>query len=205
MKIAVVTCYDANFQAITDIVMPKWEAYCAKHGYDFIQKTCWEGGRHAVWAKIWAIHQELRSYDYVLSIDADTLVTNPEVSIELFLCAYPERELWVTHDTNGLNSGVFIVKNTDFTWKLFQDIWHHHNFINAPLGEQIAMRERIEGLSTEDKEKVKIVPQKQLNAYKYENYSKCFPDGQWEKDCFLLHLPGMNNVERVKIFGEMTK
>lgn len=202
MKIAVVTSYDNNFLDVANIVMPRWRDYCQKHGYVFIEKIACGSGRHPVWDKVYFTHKvlETNEYDYVLYLDADTLVTNPEIKVEDLIIEYSQnKDLMISDDCHGLNVGVFIIKYSEWSLGYLEKVWNMPRWINSILGEQIAMRE-ILGYNTEN---VEYVEQKIFNAYKYEIYDKVFPSGQWDEKSFLLHLPGYPNDKRVALFEQV--
>lgn len=199
MKIAVVTSYDNNFLGVANVVMPRWRNYCKKQGYTFIEKVNCGSGRHPVWDKVYFTHQILPNYDYVLYLDADTLLTNPDIKIEDFIALHPDKDLLISDDCHGLNVGVFIIKNTKWSLDYLEQVWNIERWINGILGEQIAMREILGYNSTN----VVYVEQKLFNAYKYEIYDKVFPSGQWNEKSFLLHLPGYPNDKRVTLFTKV--
>ena len=85
-----------------------------KHGYDRITEelpfddVC----RELQWAKIPLIQKYLPNYDYIMWIDGDVLITNQERKIEDFInIMKPHEFLLIGQDFQGLNSGVFIIRN----------------------------------------------------------------------------------------------
>jgi hypothetical protein len=85
MKIGIVTLYDEAYREFGAVTASLKRDYCQKHGYDFIEddsKT--DMTRHLAWSKIPAILEYLPKYDYLVWMDADTLIMNPEKRLEEF-------------------------------------------------------------------------------------------------------------------------
>ncbi|CAN0522541.1 unnamed protein product, partial [Ectocarpus sp. 8 AP-2014] len=54
---------------------------------------------------------------------------NPAFKMEWLL---DESDLIVTQDWNGPNSGVILIKNSDFSRWLLQEWWDQKQFVNGP-------------------------------------------------------------------------
>lgn len=196
--------YTPNFQALADVTLPNIRQYCERQGYGFIahlDHNADEDPRPFGFRKTEQVLQCLRSLQYgrdlILVLDIDLLVTNQTVRVESFL--EDESDLFVTHDINGLNSGVYIIRSTIGMEKFLEDVigrWGNPGV----LGEQDAMRDslRLESFASLRK----IVPHPAFNSFLYEEYGidRAHEDGQWSKGDFILHLPGMSNEKRIELF-----
>src|SRR5436305_122069 len=86
-NIAVVTIAQGEeYQKCMRLGTQSKRAYCQKHGYDFIfSKDSSDPSRHIYWSKIFLILQVLEnnpSYQWVVWLDADTLIMNQDIPIE---------------------------------------------------------------------------------------------------------------------------
>lgn len=95
------------------------EDYASLHGYDVINANdCINYSRPVAWSKLDALYKHLPNYDYIFFIDMDAVIMEPGIRLETLIdSAGHEKEFIFTEDWNGLNSGVFIVKNTP--WSAF--------------------------------------------------------------------------------------
>lgn len=82
--------------------------YCKRHGYDLhVFNGTLDASRSVSWSKLLAVHRAMwAGYDWVWSIDADTLVMNPEVRLEAILgISQPRHAAIVPVDCRGPNGG----------------------------------------------------------------------------------------------------
>ncbi|CAM9896373.1 unnamed protein product, partial [Hapterophycus canaliculatus] len=134
------------------------KAYAALHGYDVVVATSADidRSRPAAWSKLLVLNKHLGSYDYVIFVDIDAFIMNPTFKLEWLLDVAKkqqqtggmdgwggkESDLIVTQDWNGPNSGVVLIKNSDFSRWLLQEWWDQAQFVkgNYPFKyEQRAM------------------------------------------------------------------
>jgi hypothetical protein len=74
-------------------------------------------GRMRRWDKILALNRTLHSSKlgvWVLWLDCDAVFTNTNAKWRNLIYNYPWQELVLNRDCNGMNSGVFFIKNTQF-------------------------------------------------------------------------------------------
>jgi predicted O-methyltransferase YrrM len=191
---AVVSVWDHAMKDVAAITAPVMEEYCRRQGYAWLgqQLPYWNP-----WVKPEAIKDALGSYDWVCWLDADCLIMDQGYRIERFL--HPTAELITSRDANGLNNGVMLVKNTDWT-RGFVQKWRDQGprFAGHPSADQTALASF---LFLEPKEKWVCLGQTAMNSYLYELYPglEC-PEGQYRKGDFILHLPALTNGRRIEIF-----
>lgn len=199
MNIGVFCLYTKEFDGVAEITIPAWRRYCDRHGYEL---TVHRGGYHERSRKIGfqkttLALQLLQGTDALLVVDCDVLVTNHTVKLESLLDK--EHSMFATHDANGFNAGVYLIKNVGQS-RVFLFNASIMGEISSVLGEQDAMRDlfktgRYEGFC-------KVLPQSALNSYLYEEYGsrRRHEEGQWHPGDFLLHAPGRSNERRLQIF-----
>lgn len=132
MKIAMLTfeCDPGNWRKIGN---PNKQKYCDKHGYDFIsydQKL--DHPRHPSWHKIPYMQQTLPNYDWVFWADSDSFVINSDVKIEDFID--DNKDAVFCKDDMGINAGMFMFKNSEWSFWLLEEIWNFKKYGNNKHG-----------------------------------------------------------------------
>lgn len=199
-KIGFCTAYNDNFKNVAEITVPTFKHYCEKHGYDYIEVTNCNCGRHPVWEKIFLLKERLKDYDYLFWCDCDAIITNNSIKLESFIC---NQDLIITHDLFGLNAGVFLIKNSEWSKNYLNKVWDACGTIPSIYksygGDQSAMEYMAKG---EDSH-IKVVNQCIFNSYKNSLYDRSYNEKiDWEPGDFILHLPGIENSCRIKIFKD---
>lgn len=145
---------------------------------------------------------ESQRLEWLFWVDADTIILNYKVPIELFLPPEggnddPFREVYmlVSHDWNGLNNGVFPVRINSWSAELFAAIVAFRDFrpdTKLVFNDQSAM----EFVLQERKfaKHVVQVPQRWFNAYQGEANETLAPH-QVRRGDFLVHFPGVGDRE----------
>ena len=133
MKITVCTlAINTWYQDIVRYALKHLEKYCNIHNYECIidygiNDTVYDSLRQEQWYKILLIEKILNNTksDYIVWIDADCQILKPELKLEYFIEKYCKDsiDLVVTQDNNVLNTGVMLVKNSDFNRNLMKKIW----------------------------------------------------------------------------------
>ncbi|KAK8955887.1 hypothetical protein KSP40_PGU020076 [Platanthera guangdongensis] len=101
-----------SFSGLMAAVGGNKRAYAARMGYDFIDaRDLVDPSRPPSWSKVLAVRSQLPAHHWVFWNDADTVVTNPDISLEDILGAVIGQEasdicpdLVVTEDVNGINA-----------------------------------------------------------------------------------------------------
>ena len=133
---------------------------------------------------------------WLLWVDADTILLNPYIAIETFLPPSPEFDdvhLLVSNDWNGLNNGVFPIRVNQWAVDLFSAIVAYRQFRpDDPLvfRDQSAM----DTLLHEPKFEAHAVeaPQRWFNAYQGEHNETLQPF-QVRRGDFLVHFAGVGD------------
>ena len=160
--------------------------YCQKHGYDFFdEETDVDYSRPLAWSKINILRKHLLDYSYVLWIDGDTYIMNDNIELSTIIEKYSNnKDITVAQDWTMINTGVMILKNTEWTMKFLDLIYDQVQFLNHDNWEQTAFINLLENNISDSQNHINVLPlnlQNKLNSYWFTyDYD----------DCFILHFPG---------------
>ncbi|KAF2225014.1 hypothetical protein BDZ85DRAFT_194813, partial [Elsinoe ampelina] len=146
---------------------------------------------------------EAERLQWLLWVDADTVLLNPYVPVETFLPPSPEFDdvnLLVTRDWNGLNNGVFPVRVCQWSVELFAAIVSFRFYRpEAPLvfRDQSAMDELLK--DARFRGNVVWAPQRWFNAYQGEHNETLAPF-QVRRGDFLVHFAGVGDREKRMLY-----
>lgn len=204
LKIGLLTVISQGnyFKRYEDALFVKKD-YCKYHKYDFIIKLLeYCNG----WDKLLLLNEKLNEdYDYIMTSDADVVITNRDKSIEDLILKYDDNNSFmiITKDYNSLNSGNIIWKNCketkDFLKKVIDCKTNIRYTINRPfksigIYEQPSIIYIINKEYEYYKDKIKVIPQYEINSYIpiiCKNNMKNNRD-KWEIGDFLIHFAGFN-------------
>jgi hypothetical protein len=186
MTIAVCTFWTPELALFGAQTEANKRAYCERHGYAFHCPREGKSDRPPSWEKLLVLADATRESEWAWWIDADAIVTNPEIRLESLIV--PGRDMVVAADVNGLNCGVFGLRSCPWSRLLLADAWACDQFINHEWWEQAAIRHLLR--DPDRMARVEVIEQRRMNAY---------PD-TWQPGDFILHLPGMANEERAAVF-----
>lgn len=162
------------------------QLYCKKHGYDFIDdETVYDNTRPFAWSKILMIKKYLPYYDYVVWMDADTMIMNDNIKLENIIGEHENNlEFLLTRDvSNTINTGIIFVKYSYLSFIFLDLIYSKTQFINTHYWEQDSFNDIYENDEKNFKESCKILPMEKQNIF------NC-PVGLYTKDTFLIHFYG---------------
>ena len=206
--IKIITGNTENFSSITEITHPYLIKYCKLHKIDYeIIKIQQNYERPFSWFKIKEILLQLdQDYKYFLWLDADTLIINQHTDINKIIAS--NKILYISKDFNNINCGVMIWKNSELSKQILSKIYSMTEYLNHQWWEQAALIELIEINYLDINNNIEYVDQNILNAYKYKYYignDKIPQNSNVDKDSFILHVPGKNNTQRIKIIQDCIK
>ncbi|CAL9752680.1 unnamed protein product [Musa acuminata subsp. burmannicoides] len=150
-----------SFRGVRAAVEGNKRAYAEQMGYGYVDaRDLVDRSRPPNWSKILAVRSQLPLYDWVFWNDADTVVTNPNTSLESILQAELEHgdfesspDLVVTEDFNGVNSGLFFVRRSKWSENFLDAWWNQTSFVqfgSTKSGDNAAMKYLINSLSAEE-------------------------------------------------------
>lgn len=146
------------------------------------------------------IVEALKETDYLLVMGVDTIFTNMTIKIEDLIKKYPDVDVIVSKDINGLNNDVMLVRNSQMSVMLFRTIVGR---LDEFPEDQTAMATFFD---SEERIKVAYPHQKEINAMPYWLYN--YPDhkgGQWEIGDYIFHCPGLPWKTRRETIDDMLK
>ncbi len=184
--IAVVTiAYGEDYQKSVRLGVENKRAYCQRHGYDFIY--CEESldlSRHIYWSKILLVLKtfENPNYKWVVWLDADTLIMNQDIPLEDLIDE--KYHFLIAKDWNGINTGVFFIRNSEWSQKLLTQAYGHTEFLSHIWPEQMSIAAELQ--QPEFGSHTKIFPQRVFNSYSIEKISSL--TSTYQPGDFLLHF-----------------
>ncbi|KAI0513939.1 hypothetical protein KFK09_009971 [Dendrobium nobile] len=205
-----------SFRGVMAAVGGNKRAYAARMGYDFVDAhDLVDPGRPPSWSKIVAVRSQLPSHDWVFWNDADTVVTNPDISLENILGAVigqadfeTSPDLVVTEDVNGINAGVFFVRRSKWSENFLETWWNLTSFVqfgSTKSGDNDALKYLIRNLSSHElRSHVRISPMQCLfNSYPWYPSWKSVHQlifssgavwrGVYSRGDFMVHLAGLDD------------
>jgi SAM-dependent methyltransferase len=198
--VALVTAWDGAMAAVAEVVLPNQERYCRRHGYALHAIRMRDGT--GCWIKPRAVREGFGLAPWVCWMDLDAVVVNPSVTLDILLDT--DADLVVSADRNGLNNGVLCWRRGPWAWDML-DRWEGHAgyYAGHPNAEQTTLAYL---LYREPRDKVRVVPQRLCNSYRYELYGLGdYLAGQYQPGDFVLHLPGLPNERRLEILRDVLR
>ena len=184
MKIAVLTlAVGETFKQKVYYAHKSKIEYCLRHGYDFIEdETVVDTSRPIAWSKILLMQKYLDSYDYVVWMDADAMVTNMNSKLEEKIPLMNGRPMMVASVCGMINTGVWFVRSCFESMEMLMEIFLQKDFIDHGNWEQEAFIHLLEGKRYFSEEvEVVLGKSKELQTYLRE----------YSHGDFIVHMAGM--------------
>ena len=177
------------------------EDHARLHGYDRItDESIFCPHRHPTWSKILLIQKYLSEYEFILWIDGDVMIMNFERKIEEFINLLPkEKFLLIGRDFQGLNGGIFLIRNCEKAHAFLADVWKRDDMSHKLFHEQTAMDDLIK---TTYKGCARIIPHEHIsifNAYDYRMDERVC----WKPGDFCIHFAGIKNPQDLANLQDM--
>lgn len=111
-----------EYREITKYATVNKRDYCQKHGYAFVEgSTLYDTSKTAHWSKLILIQKHLSKYDYVVWMDADLYIMNPEITLESFIERIMlDKDIMTGSDWKMSNTGTVFVKNTEWSHTFYK-------------------------------------------------------------------------------------
>lgn len=213
MNFAIVTAHNEAYLPLASITWDQnKKLYAEQHGYDAIAKT--DGYKYPLsqisFERTELIIELLESgkYDWIHACGCDTMITNFTITLEDLVDN--NYDFIIATDCFNLNNDSFLVRNapTSIAW-LKHVVQVREQYANHSWYDQQAMIDSVDLIG----DRLKIVPQKTLNSYDYDQYPNSIPhifkkdilgnDGQWSHGDFLIHWPGISLERRLPLARNM--
>ena len=156
-KICLVSHFTKNLLEVGNLSIQNKKEYCDKHGYDFIYENSRMSKRHPAWDKIKLliklINDKSKNYDYFIWMDNDAFINNSQIRFDILCSNYDQKNLIICSESvfgnmeylnsnldynildnlKIINTGVFILKNNEWSKNLLQEIWNTKSNTNIGI------------------------------------------------------------------------
>ena len=199
-----------NYRRTVQKCLDSHEAYWRQRGYDYVRLD--EGPasmrRHPAWYKIpLALRAMSLGYRHVAFIDADAMVTDFGRPLEKYGAMLGESQLlYIAEDDGGINTGVFVLRNTPDAIRLLDLIWLN-DLGPYRLWEQAALRSLMVRYQQVRKRISIADPATGLNAFprERENYLFSSQARSWTEGDFVCHFSGIRGDKLEGLIAQYQK
>jgi len=123
-KIAIISLYTPEIADYAKYSEQSIKDYCEKQGYTFyIYREKLEKESNPNWSKAQALLNHIDDHEYIIWMDSDTLIFNPEKTLESIIQKASRKFILATKDIGDnsmLNSGVLFFKSHQYTKNLIK-------------------------------------------------------------------------------------
>lgn len=205
MRIALYTQYFDNYQPLADVVLPNWQEYAIRHGYEI--KLCRgayrDSSRPIGFQKMQLVYDDLfvnnAPYDAAWVLDLDILITNFNIRVEDFLD--DAHDYFVTTGVHGLCNGSFFIKKSERSKEILEYMLSNkYNYDN----EQNMLKYHLDEPVL--KGRIKLFPYYAFSAFMFSLYPErahlTKHEKSWNCGDFVLHLAGLTLEKRLEILKD---
>ncbi|MEI9999017.1 MAG: hypothetical protein WDO13_07535 [Verrucomicrobiota bacterium] len=176
------------------------QAYCRRHGYAYarLESPPSHQPRHPSWYKIPLVHGLMRrGHRRIFYIDADALITNPDISLEPFFepLSRENKTLHLAEDDGGVNMGVFFMTNTPDAIRLLDLLWTNDLGLHRPTWEQAALKDLLNHY-VQVRKVVSLSPSATaFNSFPRERaeLAHAGQENDWSRGDFICHFSGIRS------------
>jgi hypothetical protein len=214
----VVTNYTLDYQPLVDKTWYNNKVpYCERHGYNYELRLVESnnlhihhgGFRDLQRSKINMINEILNRSEedsWVWWTGSDLMITNFTITLESIIDS--NYHFIIASDFNGINADSFLVRNSEKGRRYLKMIEDRLPTYDHWEGEQGIMKETYDEYKNDV---IKMVPQKNLNAYNYANYRHAYAhleplcdqlgtNGDWSIGDFVIHWPATSFEYRIQAY-----
>lgn len=204
MKIIAISAHNKEYKKLNEVSEKNKTEYFKDKGIIFVnyelEQEMWN--RPVAWTKIKLIRYNLMYCDYVIWLDCDTCIINKNFDLKGLLAS--DKDIYLSKDNNGINSGVMVFKNTNKVKSFLDTVWSMEQYVNHIWWEQAAIHDLYENNWEGINEATEFVPQNILNAYEYGQYNLENKEGEICKDTFIAHFPALPLEKRIELINKYT-
>ncbi len=217
-----ITTEDADRLKFNGMSKTSLQKYANKWGYDLHYYTgVLDPSRAPAWSKIPAFQQHISSekYDWLVWIDDDMIITNPEIKLEIFIEKYGENKNFIVQTDHyygsTANTGIFFLRKCDWGNAFLKAVYEHPQKTNN-LGslhhgtwEQGSIASLIG--SSQYKEKAIILQHKVLQGFDNPDWRwqmtpfKKMIHLKWAPGDFIMHVSGQDGNTRRQRMSDVIK
>lgn len=228
-RVLIVTGGNEGIHSVLDLTMPSKLRYAQKHGYDILKLRSFRSfpdinvdGDTLIglgFSRVISVFQMVEHYDVVVWLDGDSIVTNESMRIEDIIddkhTVFFSYDWPVSPSENTINknfsSGNFIVQATSHVSELFQAFIHASQyFLDDPGADQSCLNAIYNQSSFKhcfrilDHQYLNAVPDFIMRTSTWRADTRRGTEGfkivsPWDSDCFLAHLTGCSNEDRIDL------
>ena len=205
---------DVLMEEVFDLTLPSKQRYAKKHGYDLCSLRSFGNDIHGrfnpdspFWVgpmRVMRVFEMLQHYDVVMWIDADSVITNDNYTIDDFM-SVAGHTFYASYDWYGKSSfstGNFIVQRTEFLdefvntfYGLVRNFAEEQGTLNAMYGGT-----HLGGtMHILDHKFLGSIPSRDMYGVHWNGRPDIpFP---WDETSFLSHIGGIRNQPRLDILN----
>lgn len=173
--------------------------YAIRHGYQLFLRNHLDI-LHFPEERMTNIVEHLKETDYLLVMGVDTIFTNMTIQIGDIIRKYPNKDIIIAQDINGINNDVMLLRNSDQTNAVFRTIVGRLDEFEQ---DQMALASLIPMMPDL---KVAYPPQKEINAMPYWLYGYGEQkERQWDIGDYIFHCPGVPWQKRIDVMSNILK
>lgn len=205
----IISYHDATYQPLADITWNQNKIpYCERYGYQCSYEPLRGVGHPGQLQKVEMINRELENpeLEWLWWTGCDLMITNFTIKIEDKIDN--DYHMVIATDCNGFNADSILIRNSQESrdyWKMVGEVvptlhWHWE-------GEQKVIKDTYANY----KDQIKVVPQREINAYNYEIYNGAYPpfdylntNGNWQQGDWVIQWPGAALEDRIKLAKHYT-
>jgi mannan polymerase II complex MNN10 subunit len=174
-----------------DTVGPIIKEYCETHGYDCIIQEWQDPSKGAPWGKIKYAIDNISKYDWVWTMDIDTMIMNHSIKIEDIV---NDEYCVMLSSLNGsiehINTGSMFYKNDEKTIKFLNDIYDQKEFYWNGYWEQDAIIKLLK-TNPEYRQITQICSHRKFNSHFHFDFDP--EKHNYKSGDLLVHLCGSDN------------
>ena len=194
MRIAILTlATGARYRRLVRCGLASKRYYGRKQGIPFIlaRDECHDHSRPPAWSKLTAVRRHLPKHNYIFLSDADVVFMNPDIDLRKIIREeMGDREIMLTIDCNGLQTGNIFLKNTPFVFDLLDRMDRQTHLTYHQWWEQAAFIELYETDPEVRRRTVTLQNQRIFNSVASEiggdDPRSCYRPGD-----LLVHFPSL--------------
>lgn len=210
-----VSASDNTMADLVEYTLPSKQRYAKKHGYDLLSIRSLGSDFHGVFNKneigfqrALRCFEMLISYDIVMWLDADSIITNHDYKIEDFVADY-KHTFYASYDWHGYSNfscGNFIIRKTPSIQQFINKFYSIGSSLSG-AGREEQNTLNLMHIHTEFKDEFKVLEHRFLSSIPTEEmYGNRWIAprpivGRWNEQSFILHLTGASNRGRIEILN----
>jgi len=214
--VIVTVAIGSEYQTIVHPGLEKLKRYCQLHSYSiFILNDARRFDRELNWIKLAALDYVMnQGFRHVMWLDADTVITNPDIVIEPFFKRLEEggKSILIGLEVNYFNCGVCFLLNNGIIRNLLHLIWENGSFTEFYLYEQDSLVDLCNRYS-EVQSLIDMENNLRLfNSFPPDYFPLHLHSGQknipwpnrmlWQPNDFIIHLAGLARPQLKKAILE---